>query len=1038
MTTILRTMYNFFLLNCCISLFVILGMASITAQPLNNHLIFDGNDDYISLNNMDVSGNAITLEALINSSDLSNCQYQDCRIISKAVGLSTPDHYWMLSTNNSGANTVLRFRLKTNGNSTTLVATTGALSENTWYHVAATYDGAMMRLFLDGTEVGSTAKTGTLTTNSAVGTFIGANPPGIENPWKGEIDEVRIWNTARTQAQIQANSSTELTGNEVGLQAYYQFNEGSGQTINDQAGNNNTVLGSTNNSDSNDPSFVNNPNPRTTFNLQVFLEGAFDPTQTAMTGGLLQRQVVPTGQPYSVSPWNYPGTEGSGWLPTDYPTETVDWVLVTLRASLDPETEVARVAAVLLKNGSISPFDVNLNGASTPLHVMIEHRNHLPIISAQPIPIVNGILSYDFTTQNSYSPSGFGQKQVGANWMMYGGNSDQEGTNGCDINAADRAFWETVNGQFSVYNPGDYNLDGDITGADKIVFNDNNGIFTTIPKSTNPEVIFNCPAPNFVLDTCSYTFSWTHPNPTSTTVNYDLIINGKDVGPSVSYPVNSNTVDICALLGITSGSGTISGEIHYWFDGDVTNIDTIEICSINYDIAGSSTHGQGKTFAQIANDAESNFCDPDGDDSYVAEYLYQHPNVYYWNVVTLPNGEKCVVPEDVPTVPGNAIQLPAPSGGDDTQALESIINGNPGKNFVGTGGTYRLNALDVNVSASIWNVPSRPVSSTTNDIWHINTSDIRIYNSPIDGNNSSGFQFGWHVFDGSDRFHLINSGLKDVRVKDGNSMCAVRLRAVDDFYIAGNTFTNLINNSGSSQTSRANAIWQSPSSGGPTSGGYIVNNSATNFQSEGATKDSEFYTRQSFTSQGQKVRIFGNRCVDAGKRFVKFQSSDGLILSNRAVWTEKKGNSGMPDRTLLAFVAIITNAHRVSARNNRFKVEAATNGRLERMCEMGPNITSTVNTTDGHIDCNMFTINSNDQGTVNNNPSVFYFKVKGAGVYGRYVQCSVKDNIINGSGAIEHHWDFSTWSLPSSGWPAGNMVLTGNQFLIPWTVAEYE
>ncbi len=235
----------------------------VTTVP-NTHLQFDGTNDYISLNNMDVSSSALTLEALINSSNFSNCSNDQCRIISKALSPTPADHYWMLSTDVSGGNTVLRFRVKTNGITTSLTATTGIMSENTWYHVAATYDGNAMRLFLNGSQVASTPKTGSLTTNPAAAAWIGGNPPtNTGHPWDGKIDEVRIWNIARTQAQLQANSGEELTGTESGLQAYYRFNEGSGQTINDAAGNNNTVLGSTNNSDTNDPTFINlkNPNP---------------------------------------------------------------------------------------------------------------------------------------------------------------------------------------------------------------------------------------------------------------------------------------------------------------------------------------------------------------------------------------------------------------------------------------------------------------------------------------------------------------------------------------------------------------------------------------------------------------------------------------------------------------------------------------------------------------------------------------------------------------------------------------------------------
>ncbi len=1025
-------------------LLILLGIVNLEAQPLNNYLQFDGNDDYISLNNVDVAGNAITLEALINSSNLSNCATSQCRIISKATSPTPEDHYWMLSTTNDGANNVLRFRVKTNGTTTTLVASVGTLSENTWYHVAATYDGNSMKLFLEGTEVGNTPKTGSLTTNSTAAAWIGGNPPtATGHPWQGGIDDVRIWNVARTQAQIQNARTYELLGNEAGLQAYYKFNEGTGQTINDQTGNNNTVLGSTNSTDTNDPTFaINNPNPMVTLNLNVFLEGAFDAGQTNMTGGLLQRQVVPQGQPYNSSPWNYPGTEGSGWLPIDYPAGTIDWVLVSLRTSLDPGTEVARVAAVLLEDGTISPFSLNRNNNTNPLYVMIEHRNHLPIISAQPIPIINNTISYDFTMENSYSPGlGFGQKQVGTNWVMYGGNADQAANqNSCDINAADRVFWETVNGLFGVYSPGDYNLDGDVNAADKIIFNSNNGIYTTIPKSTDTTVIvtdavLSCPSPNFELETCSYTFNWVHDSPLSTTVNYDLRINGIDPGLSVVYPANSNTIDICNLLGITTGSGTLTVELLYWYDGDLNNMLSAGVCTIDYDFGSTSTHGQGKTFTQIAADAEINFCAPDGDEAYVAEYLYQTPGVVYWNVVTLPNGEKCVVPVDAPSAPANAIQLPAPSGGDDTQALEAMINGNPGGNFVGTGGTYRLNTLDVNVSASIWNVPAVPVSATANMIWRINATDVRIYDSPIDGQNSTGIQFGWRVEDGAHRFHLINSGFSEVRVTDGGSMCGVNIKSADDFHIAGNTFSNLLNASGPATTSRANAIWQ-VDGGGATSGGYIVNNYANNFQTNGTLKDAEFYTKQSYATTGEKTKIYANRCVDAGKRFVKFQSSDGLVLSNRAVWAQKTGNPGIGDRTLLTFAAMFFVTDRVSFRNNRTVIEPPVGALYDRIISYGPNSSPTKIANELHVDCNVFTINST--GNTNHNPRVFYAVLNGVGSYNRFQQCSIKDNIINGSGSIEHHWDFRTAGYPDTGWPAGNLDLSGNQFMIPWTTSEYK
>ena len=53
----------------------------------------------------------------------------------------------------------------------------------------------------------------------------------------GRIDEVRIWNIAREQADIAADMNSTLSGNENGLVAYYHFNEGEGNTLYDQTGN---------------------------------------------------------------------------------------------------------------------------------------------------------------------------------------------------------------------------------------------------------------------------------------------------------------------------------------------------------------------------------------------------------------------------------------------------------------------------------------------------------------------------------------------------------------------------------------------------------------------------------------------------------------------------------------------------------------------------------------------------------------------------------------------------------------------------------
>jgi hypothetical protein len=74
-------------------------------------------------------------------------------------------------------------RTPESGSTTTLIASSGNLALNTWHHVAASYGGATLRLFLNGAEVGSAAKTGALDANNSVAVWIGANPPTAYAPF---------------------------------------------------------------------------------------------------------------------------------------------------------------------------------------------------------------------------------------------------------------------------------------------------------------------------------------------------------------------------------------------------------------------------------------------------------------------------------------------------------------------------------------------------------------------------------------------------------------------------------------------------------------------------------------------------------------------------------------------------------------------------------------------------------------------------------------------------------------------------------------
>ena len=184
-------------------------------------LSFDGVNDYVNMGNLDIPGSALTLMGRVRADNLANCAAYDCRIISKAAGTATDDHYFMVSPIQVGSETRLRFRLKTNGITSTLVASSGDLQNNVWVHFAAVYDGANMLLYQDGVLVGSLPKTGSIDTDNTVALWLGGNPPAAAvRPWDGSISDVMVYNQPLTAQQIvdligSTNSSPVFTSTPV-------------------------------------------------------------------------------------------------------------------------------------------------------------------------------------------------------------------------------------------------------------------------------------------------------------------------------------------------------------------------------------------------------------------------------------------------------------------------------------------------------------------------------------------------------------------------------------------------------------------------------------------------------------------------------------------------------------------------------------------------------------------------------------------------------------------------------------------------------
>lgn len=103
---------------------------------------------------------------------------------------------------------------------------TGDFQLGVWQHFAFTYDGALLRLYVNGSQVDSLPANGTLS-NSGGDLMIGhIDFQEFTFGMTGKIDEVGLWNRKITQEEINCLISSKISLSSQGLQVYLDFNEG--------------------------------------------------------------------------------------------------------------------------------------------------------------------------------------------------------------------------------------------------------------------------------------------------------------------------------------------------------------------------------------------------------------------------------------------------------------------------------------------------------------------------------------------------------------------------------------------------------------------------------------------------------------------------------------------------------------------------------------------------------------------------------------------------------------------------------------------
>jgi hypothetical protein len=115
----------------------------------------------------------------------------------------------------------------------------GVTLSNTWQHFALVSDpggAGIMRIHRNGVQEAGKVGTSPLSTGDYLGEIAGSTTR--TQFFRGSIDEIRVWNVARTTTEIQFHSHRPLIGNEPGLVAYYRCDESTGALMSDTTTNN--------------------------------------------------------------------------------------------------------------------------------------------------------------------------------------------------------------------------------------------------------------------------------------------------------------------------------------------------------------------------------------------------------------------------------------------------------------------------------------------------------------------------------------------------------------------------------------------------------------------------------------------------------------------------------------------------------------------------------------------------------------------------------------------------------------------------------
>lgn len=217
------------------TIFLLFGLTLIAQPPSSKALRFNGSSNYVNCGTINLSGAQVTLQGWVRVQSFK-ATFPN---ISSLFGTEQTGSQCMLRIGDAGIpNDRVQFVIF-DGVTHHKLHTNLALQTNTWYHVAGTYDGSVMRIYINGIlDVSLNISTNIVSNN----TFEIARNYGNDRILDGSLDEVSVFSTALSQATIRDWMCRRITPahpqyNQI--EGYWPFDENSGTITSDQSGNNN-------------------------------------------------------------------------------------------------------------------------------------------------------------------------------------------------------------------------------------------------------------------------------------------------------------------------------------------------------------------------------------------------------------------------------------------------------------------------------------------------------------------------------------------------------------------------------------------------------------------------------------------------------------------------------------------------------------------------------------------------------------------------------------------------------------------------------